>query len=77
VRLVSSGQLIMGVVVIVLQHWVGALPTLEQLAEEYGADDCAYMDDAPRLLKACDAPVIHSLPDKVGALSQPPGVFSS
>eukprot|EP00193_Tetraselmis_chui_P000276 CAMPEP_0177761212 /NCGR_PEP_ID=MMETSP0491_2-20121128/5683_1 /TAXON_ID=63592 /ORGANISM="Tetraselmis chuii, Strain PLY429" /LENGTH=498 /DNA_ID=CAMNT_0019277169 /DNA_START=63 /DNA_END=1559 /DNA_ORIENTATION=- len=47
-------------------HWVGALPTLEQLAEEYGADDCAYMDDAPRLLKACDAPVIHSLPDKIG-----------
>mmetsp|Transcript_3905 Transcript_3905/g.10045 ORF Transcript_3905/g.10045 Transcript_3905/m.10045 type:complete len:512 (+) Transcript_3905:183-1718(+) len=49
-----------------MQHWVGALPTLEELADEYGADECAYIDDAPSLLKQLDAPVVHSLPNKIG-----------
>jgi len=47
-------------------HWVGALPSLEELAEQYGADSCQYFEDAPGLLKAAGVSTIHALDNMVG-----------
>ncbi len=48
------------------QHWVGSLPSLEALAEEFGADDCLYYEDAPSVIRSSGARTVHSLPGMVG-----------
>mmetsp|Transcript_4050 Transcript_4050/g.9687 ORF Transcript_4050/g.9687 Transcript_4050/m.9687 type:complete len:363 (+) Transcript_4050:548-1636(+) len=51
-------------------HWVGALPSLEELAELYGADDCQYAEDAADVLRASGAAMVHTLPGRVGPAAQ-------
>ncbi|GLI59795.1 hypothetical protein VaNZ11_001760 [Volvox africanus] len=51
-------------------YWVGAVPTLEQLQEKYGADRVCYADELKGLLAARDSPTLHALPataEKLGA----------
>ncbi|GIL83445.1 hypothetical protein Vretimale_11190 [Volvox reticuliferus] len=50
-------------------YWVGAVPTLEQLQETYGADRVCYTDELKGLLAARDSPTLHVLPATANKLA--------
>ncbi|EFJ45292.1 hypothetical protein VOLCADRAFT_106021 [Volvox carteri f. nagariensis] len=56
-------------------YWVGAVPTLEQLQEQYGADRVVYLDELKGLLAAAGASTLHTLPGCAEKLTGkiPPG----